>query len=116
MARVLDPPKGAKVDGKRLWRAILAEYDLEEHELSLLRQAVRCADLCADLQAIVDADGPMLAGGEGGPRTHPAVIELRQQRITLARLVVALRVPLGEDEAPRTQRRGIRGVYQGGVA
>jgi hypothetical protein len=59
----------------------------------------------------VDADGPMLGG-----RPHAALVELRQQRIVLARLVVALRVPLGdqdEESAPaRLQRRGARGVYQ----
>ncbi len=59
-----------------------------------------------------------------GDRANPALVELRQQRILLARLIVALRVPLGEAEdmvakgPARTQRRGARGVYaiRGGVA
>jgi hypothetical protein len=43
-------------------------------------------------------------------RAHPAAVELRQQQMTLARIIVALRVPLGEqqDAGPvRVQRRSI---------
>ncbi|HLM07095.1 MAG TPA: hypothetical protein VK402_18085 [Blastococcus sp.] len=47
-------------------------------------------------------------------------MEARQQRIALARLLAALRLPAGEEEAGdrRPQRRmGVRGVYGvGGVA
>ncbi|MFC5208610.1 hypothetical protein ACFPM0_18860 [Pseudonocardia sulfidoxydans] len=45
-------------------------------------------------------------------RVHPAVIEARQQRLTLARLVASLRVP--DDGDVRPQRRGAaRGFYGG---
>ena len=106
-------PRGSKEAGKRLWKAVLADFELGEHELSLLRQAVRVADICDDLQGLVDRDGPLKDG-----RAHPALVELRQQRIVLARLVVALRVPMGDEDAERTQYRGIRGVYsiKGGAA
>ena len=111
-------PEGAGTAGKRLWKAVLADFELAEHEMVLLRQAVRVADLCDQLQAVVEAEGPMVEVA-GQPRTHPAVVELRQQRIVLARLVVALRVPLGDQEqdgaatgeATRLQRRGTRGFY-----
>jgi hypothetical protein len=112
-------PEGAGPAGARLWRAVLAEFELAEHELTLLRQAVRVADLCDQLQAVVETEGPMLEL-DGQRRTHPAVVELRQQRIVLARLIVALRVPLGDQErdgeAPRSQRRALRGVYALGEA
>jgi hypothetical protein len=95
-----------------LWRAVLTDYQLEEHELVLLRQAVRVADACDALQAIVDRDGLMVGG-----RPHRGLVELRAQQITLARLVVALRVPMG-DQGQRSQYRGARGVYAigGGVS
>lgn len=116
-------PEAAGTAGKRLWRAVLSEFELAEHEMALLRQAVRVADLCDQLQAVVEAEGPMLRV-DGHPRTHPAVVELRQQRIVLARLVVALRVPLGDQEQDgasageptRLQRRGTRGFYAVGEA
>lgn len=109
MSGVPSAPRGTGPEGRRLWRAVLGEFELEEHELSLLRQAVRVADTCAQLQALVDEQGPLRDG-----KAHPALVELRQQRILLARLIVALRVPLGDEGAPaagRQQRRGIRGVY-----
>ena len=46
-----------------------------------------------------------------GPRVHPALVELRQQRIALARLLAALRVPTGEDTGRAQHRTGVRGVY-----
>lgn len=112
-------PAGAGPAGRRLWRAVLSEYELAEHEQTMLRQAVHVADLCETLQVTVDREGLFVAG-----RAHPALVELRQQRMLLARLIVALRVPLGEEEAdPRPagrgggtartgfQRRGMRGFY-----
>lgn len=116
-------PRGTQAAGRRLWRAVLSGFELEEHELVLLRQAVAVADVCEELQRVVDAEGPLLAGQDGAPRSHPALVELRAQRILLARLVVALRVPLGEQlgsqpEWGRSQRRGTRGFYavRGGAA
>ncbi len=118
------PPKAAKAEGRRLWRAVLADYELEEHELALLRQAVAAADHCTALRDIVEQDGPIVASPQGD-KAHPALVELRQQQVTLARLLAALRVPLGEEgsgaktsPSPRLQRRsGARGVYGiGGAA
>ncbi len=105
------PPRGTRAAGRRLWRAVLEGWELQEHELALLRQAVRVVDVCEALHRLVDDQGPLLAD-----RVHPALVELRQQRVLLARLIVALRVPLGEaEEEPavgaRTQRRATRGVY-----
>ena len=110
-------PAGAGAAGRRLWRAVLADFELAEHEMVLLRQAVRVTDLCELLQQQVDDDGPLLGG-----RAHPALVELRQQRILLARLIVALRVPLGEEEeeaksiASRPQRAGCGACTASGPA
>jgi hypothetical protein len=83
-------PSGLRGLGKGLRAAVLADYVLDEHELVLLRQAVRVVDLCDTLQTIVDSDGPVVADTKGSLRTHPAMIELRLQRLVLARLIVAL--------------------------
>jgi hypothetical protein len=102
-------PKTAGVAGARLWKSVLADFELDEHELTLLRQAVHAADVCAGLQALVESEGLLLEG-----KAHPALVELRLERILLARLIVALRVPLGEaesDSAGRTPARPLRGVY-----
>jgi hypothetical protein len=108
------PPRGAGASGARLWRQVLGKYGLEAHELVVLREAVRTADLVDKLSALIDRAG--LIGDDG--KMAPAVVEIRQQRIVLARLLSSLRIPA---EAPepgfaerrsRNQRRpGTRGVY-----
>jgi len=103
-----------------LYMAVTEVYELAPHELVLLGEAQACADTCTELQAIVNEDGLMVSGPTG-PKVHPAVVELRQQRTTLARLLVALRIPTDEEggltSEDRTQRRGLRGVYDiGGAA
>lgn len=107
------PPRGTGKAGAALWRDVLAEYDLEQHELLLLREAVRTVDVLDTLTALVAAEGAVVTSPQGN-KAHPALVEARQQRITLARLLAALRLPAGEEEAGdrRPQRRvGVRGVY-----
>ena len=47
------PPVASKAGGKALWAAVLDDYELEEHELALLRELVRTVDLLDDLAAVV---------------------------------------------------------------
>ena len=110
-----DCPDGLKWSGRRLWQATIAEYELTEHETNLLLQACRTVDVLDLLAAHVDVDGPII-DGPSGLRTHPALIELRQQRIALARLLAALGLPTGvADDGPKKQRRSVRGVYAVGL-
>jgi len=106
--------------GRRLAAAVLADFTLDEHESTLLREACRTADLVDRLQETIDAD-PLLTATSQGQRIHPAITEIRQQRIALARILAALRMPAGDesqgDQKGRQQRRmGVRGVYGGGAA
>ncbi len=112
------PPKGTGVNGAKLWRDVLGKYELEQHELALLREMIRTVDLLDKLAAITGREG-LLVKGPHGSKPHPAVVEARQARIALARLTAALRLPAGDENDPaagrRPQRRvGVRGVY--GVA
>jgi len=116
--RIPAAPPGLGTAGKRLWRAVLEPFELDDHELELLRQAAYVADMCARLQEVVAKEGP-LVDGKDGQRAHPGLTELRQQRILLTRLIVSLRVPLGDQETPskttptpRRQHRGTRGAYK----
>ena len=118
------PPKGTGPSGRRLWRSIVHDWELAEHEIALLRETVRCVDTLDRLAKIVARDGDMV-DSKAGPRIHPAIVESRQLRIALARLVAVLRLPDGEDgdeSLGRRQRRvGARGTYtlrsiQGGAS
>ncbi|MBA2738071.1 MAG: hypothetical protein H0U47_00170 [Nocardioidaceae bacterium] len=86
-------------------RDLLDRFDLEPHELVLLDSACRTADVIADLQAVVDRDGPMVDG-----KPNPAAVEARMQRLTLGRLLAGLRIPV-EDDRSHQPHRGPRGWY-----
>ncbi len=111
------PPHGTGPSGGSLWDDVLTHYELEQHELTLLRQAVRTADQLDLLAEVVLAEGPMLDG-----KAHPALVESRQLRLVMARLVAALRLPSGDEDDQELQRRrpqrrgGVRGVYSIGGA
>jgi hypothetical protein len=110
-SKIPPAPKGAAPSGRALWRDVLGKYDLEEHELALLREAVRTVDDLDGLAAVVANEGMTI-----GNKVHPALVEARQLRIALARLLGALRLPAGDEDGQaagrRPQRRvGARGVY-----
>lgn len=114
-ARDLIPPvpKGSGPSGKSLWESVVGGFEVEAHELLLLKEAVRTTDQLDQLAEVVAADGAMLDG-----RIHPALVEARQLRLVLARLLAALRLPAGDEEDQAANRRpqrrgGARGVYRG---
>jgi hypothetical protein len=113
------PPKGAGPSGRRVWRAVLGEFELEEHERALVTALVRQVDRLDELEALIAAEGLMVSG-HGTVKMHPAVVEARQSAIAVARIAAAL-LPAGEedeDAQPGQRRAGVRGVYQihGGAA
>lgn len=103
-------PAGLSGSGRSLWRSTVDEFELDEHELALLREACRTADSIDKLQAVVDRDG-VLNESPQGVRAHPALVELRQQRLAFTKLVNALAIPAGDETASGTKNRyGIRGA------
>lgn len=109
------PPTGTRAGGRRLWASVAGQFDLDEHETAILVEACRTVDALDALDARVRVQGVIVTSPQGD-RANPALVEARQQRITLARLLAALRVPQGaegdEQASARPQRRGgARGVY-----
>jgi hypothetical protein len=103
------PPPGLGAGGARLWAAITDGYELGDHEAAILVEAARTVDLLADLHAEVRRAGPMVDEARGRDVSR-AVVEIRAQRLTLARLVTSLRIP-DDQVAGRPQRRSFRGTY-----
>ncbi len=114
MTTIPRAPRGLNTSGRDLWKAVHEAFELSEHERSLLHQACRTVDSLDALQGLLDVDG-LTSESSQGVRIHPALVELRQQRITLAKLFAALHLPKGEDERAG-QYRGPRGVYEIGGA
>lgn len=90
-------PTGLKAGGRKLWKSVTDDYELGEHELSILLEASRTVDALDELQRIVRDEGVTNVSPQG-VRAHPALVEARQQRVTLAKLVASLRIPLEDDQ------------------
>lgn len=105
-------PPGTRAAGRRLWRSIVEVWELDAHERALLVEAVRTVDVLDELEQTVRDDGAMI-DTQAGPKPHPAAVEARQQRLTLARLLAALRLPdaPGEKRPRRPSGAGARGAY-----
>jgi len=101
MAVKVPVPAGLDVSGRRLWRAITGEFDLNDAEKSLLLQCCQTSDELAALKKIVEAEG-LMAESAQGVRVHPAQQELRQLRAVYQRLIAGLGLPIGlvEEKPP----------------
>ena len=121
------PPAFLSEPAEALWWGVLAGegedhdgYELESHELVLLREACRAQTRLDQLAHVIDVEGTTTTGSKGQTVTHPALSEARQTQLTLARLIAALRMPQGEDDGRRStvtadgrpqHRGGPRGLY-----
>jgi len=107
-------PSGLSAGGRSLWKEVTDDWELDQQGLRLLTDAVQTASAIDRLEALVRKDGDVITTPQG-PRAHPALVEARQQRIVLARLLSALRVPESvpeEGAVSRPQKRaGVRGTY-----
>jgi hypothetical protein len=97
-------PEGLGDGGAKLWASIVDDFEMSQHELTLLAQCCCTLDACEQLQAVIDADGVLSEKGTGA-RIHPAVVELRAQRLTLTKLLAALQLPAGVESGKVRARR-----------
>ena len=89
--------------GATFYRTALKRYEFNQDECEILLEAARQLDLVERLHGIATAEGPML-----GDRLHPAVIELRQARDLLRKLLSQLAMPdtdAGEESPPSARSR-----------
>lgn len=102
------PPKGLGPAGRKLWRAIVSDWELRPDELAVLESACFEADIIRRLQEEM-VDSPLTAKGSMGQLVeHPVSVALRQHRATQAQLLKQLRIPDpedDEDEEPTVIRR-----------
>ena len=99
-------PRGLGNRGRALWRSIeggLPEgWELDERERAILTLAARQADDLARLETAIRKGGAMVLGSAGQPVVNPAIVEARQGRLAVGRLLGQLGLP-DEDAEPRTE-------------
>jgi hypothetical protein len=92
--------------GEALWREMLADvptdWEFDRRDLELLAQAARLADTIVALEAAVARDGVTVVGAAGQRRLNGAVVELRQARLAIGRLLGQIDVP-AEEGRPVTE-------------
>jgi phage terminase small subunit len=99
MTRSKPAPKGLGGAGKRLWRQVVDEFELNPVEMTLLGQACPLVDQLERLNAQVVAEELVTTGSMGQPAANPLLDAIRKHTDTLNRLFVAMRVPTqGEAE------------------
>jgi hypothetical protein len=90
-------PSGLRAAGKSLWTAVWSElpatFEFDGRELAILGSACVQADTIAALERAIRRDGVTIAGSKGQRRLHPAIVEARQGRLALARLLGELQIP-----------------------
>jgi hypothetical protein len=85
-----EPPVNLGPAGCKLWRSILADYDITDAGgLLLLEQAAFAADRAERLREQIDADGEIIHG-RTGPKEHPGLKAEIAARSLLARMLVKL--------------------------
>lgn len=98
-------PKGLGNRGRALFasvaKALPDSLEFDEREVAILTMAARQADDVQRLETVVKEKGPMVKGSAGQPVVNPAVVEARQGRLAINRLLGELSIPDAEEE-PRT--------------
>lgn len=99
-------PAGLGPRGRALWgliqKGLPDGWELDERECSILALAARQADDLAALERSIKKHGVTVAGSAGQPRLNAAVVEARQARQALGRLLGQLALP-DEDSQPATE-------------
>lgn len=98
-------PTGLDGRGLRLWERLLNRFEFSVVEVELLVEVCRTAGAVEELEKQLRADGVVVEGARGGQRVHPALTELRHQRVAFGKLLAQLDLP--DDvavDSPKTAR------------
>lgn len=100
-----NPPKHLLKGGKQLWLDIAGEYDLEAHQVEILRSLCETLDRLELCRRQLKKDGLFSVNRFGETKPHCALKEEREHRVLFARLARELNLDLEIPESPRKPRR-----------
>ncbi len=86
------PPEALGPAGLKVWRSVVADYDLRPDELRILEDACREATLIDRLHHELQGAPLVVKGSMGQPTASPLVQEIRQHRQTFAALMARLKL------------------------
>lgn len=92
-------PRGLRAGGRRLWAAVIDDFDLDETAAAVLAEACYTVDELGELRVKLGAIEPVIES-KHGPRMHPLYAEVRARRLLLAKLIQQIGLPkdLADDE------------------
>jgi phage terminase small subunit len=77
------PPDHLSPTAAAWWTAVVAEFDLEAHQLVILEAAADAYDRMLECRAIVLTEGAVVRDRYDKPKTHPAALLERDSRLSL---------------------------------
>lgn len=100
-----DAPKHLSKTGKAMWISIVAEYQLETHQLEILRLLCECLDRLEVCRRRLKKDGLFIRDRFEQTKAHPALAEEREHRVLVMRLARELNLDI---ELPAESRKPAR--------
>jgi P27 family predicted phage terminase small subunit len=94
-------PKDLQVEGRKLWRQVVDEFELNPVELALLYQLCLTVDELAAMKADLAEMGTIVAGSRNQPRVNPLLGAIVSHRKLADQLAVALGLPLAGEAVGR---------------
>jgi P27 family predicted phage terminase small subunit len=91
------PPKNLKIEAKRLWLRMLADYEIDDAAgLALLRAGCEAFQRAQEARGLIDKEGAVIIDRFGQPKPHPACAIERDSRGQLISALRALKLEPGE--------------------
>jgi P27 family predicted phage terminase small subunit len=92
------PPAHLSTDGRRMWRELIADYELDDAgALALLQAACEAHDRAQQARRRIDRDGVLLVDRFNQKKPHPAVAIERDARGQMIAALKALRLAPEEE-------------------
>lgn len=102
--KIPKPPKELDTQGRKFWRKVLAEYDLQEsHDLERLNLAAKCLDDLFEAENRVKIDGMFVTNRYGNLVEHPGIKIIKDSRTLFIKIVreMCLDITAGDSRPPR---------------
>lgn len=100
-SRLPSAPKDLQVEGRKLWRQAVDEFELNSVELTLLHQLCLTVDELAAMQRDLAEMGSVVMGSRSQPRVNPLLGAIVAHRKLADQLAVALGLPLAGEAVGR---------------